>query len=475
MSSGLLFSWLFILCGVVFVLPTLGLNASLAWHDQQRLGQIFLIGLSSAWVLVSRGGGRLDFSALWLLLGILVLAILSSALASQSLWAFTELALFIGCFSMVCMVRDFRASAGRRVDLFLWWLLVAVVIGVVFKFLVSYISALLLRGPVDSLLLFDGFSNLRFLGQFQTLGLPLLILPALVQRRWVGWGIVLCSVWWFSTIASGTRASWLGVFCAVFLIPLLFKDWKRFSLLQVVCFFIGLGLYNFLMGVVPGVLDLPTGNLAGDRLSLSMSGRESLWRNAWNMFLESPWFGAGPMNFADVAHPLGAHPHQAILQWASEWGGVSTLMIVLLLGRSAWFFYEGAKKYQKCDPPLGALKVCLMASLIASTVHAMFDGSLVMPYTQIWLAILAGWVWGIHSEQQSKVRGRFLSFQSALSILALLLLVFVAARDVPRIMTESRQDQAVQACWREAPRFWYNGIIKEKPKSGCASLQEANH
>ncbi|MCY1292818.1 hypothetical protein D9M70_420590 [compost metagenome] len=458
--------WCFVFSIFIFSMPVFSL-LPLSWHNQQRVGQIFLIVLATVWCLTSKEKSRLGFVPTVLLLGVGGLAIVSCARASQSLWAFTEFALFVGCCSIVYAVKGLRERYGRRADFCILGLLVAIVVGLLLKFIVSYISAAFLRGPIDSLLLFDGFSWPRFLGQFQTLSLPLLILPALIGSRWSGWSILLCTVWWFATIAAGTRASWLGMASVVFIIPFLFRDGKRFSLLQVACFLVGLLGYKIFMDMVPWVLGLSTGNLAEDRLSFSMSGREVLWAAAWSIFLEHPWLGAGPMHFAEIAHPFGAHPHQALLQWMSEWGGVSTLLVFLLLGRGVWMFYQGAMRTQSEDASLAALKVCLMASFVASAVHAMFDGSLVMPYTQTWLAILIGWAWGIHADQQCHVQGRRLLFQSLLSLFASLLLVYVAVRDIPRIMDASARGQPVTTCWREAPRFWYNGIIKEKPKDGC--------
>ncbi|MCY1292581.1 hypothetical protein D9M69_453230 [compost metagenome] len=455
-------------CGLVFVLPIWSVVSSLSWHDQQRLGQIFLVGLASLWVFSNPKIKRLDFSSFFLLLGILVLGFFSSSLARQSLWAFSELAVFVGCYFMVCAVRDWRAEGGKKIDMALFGVLVSVVAAILLKFFISFSGAIIIRGPIDSLLLFDGFSWPRFLGQFQTLSLPLLTIPFFLKKKRHSWCIILCALWWFATIAVGTRASWLGMACAVLFVLLFFESGRKFAFFQVSCALVGLVIYKLLMVLVPWFFDLPVGNLAEDRLSLSMSGREVLWSKAWGMFLENPWFGAGPMSFAGIASPLGAHPHQAILQWMSEWGGVSALLVILLLGRSAWIFYLQARKAESGESSV--LEMCLMGSFIASAVHAMFDGSLVMPYTQIWLSILIGWAWGVHSEQCSDNQGSVAWSHVMLPVLVSLLLVFVVVRDIPQIIVESRQDQSALACWREAPRFWYNGIIKEDPKFGCASL-----
>jgi len=54
------------------------------------------------------------------------------------------------------------------------------------------------------------------------------------------------------------------------------------------------------------------------------------------MILAKPLFGFGPMHYSDIANRIAAHPHQAWLQWASEWGVPSALVIT-------WLVWKGAR------------------------------------------------------------------------------------------------------------------------------------
>lgn len=82
----------------------------------------------------------------------------------------------------------------------------------------------------------------------------------------------------------------------------------------------GLLLYWLVFKVLADHLGIEIANAASDRLTTSLSGRGPIWWQAWHMLVERPWLGFGPMHFADIPNSIAAHPHQAILQWTSEWG-----------------------------------------------------------------------------------------------------------------------------------------------------------
>ncbi|MDP0977746.1 hypothetical protein, partial [Klebsiella pneumoniae] len=42
------------------------------------------------------------------------------------------------------------------------------------------------------------------------------------------------------------------------------------------------------------------------------------------------------------------------------------------------------------------LRLCLLAALIAALVQSMVDGVIVMPNSQVWLALVVGWLMALH-------------------------------------------------------------------------------
>ncbi|MCP1602812.1 O-antigen ligase family protein [Pseudomonas citronellolis] len=458
------------ICVVLFVLPLVSVSPDLSWHDQQRIGQvvIFLFSVILFWVFRCRRG---DFYSRAFLLSIFFLSIVSCLHSSQVFWSFVELSVFFCCYIVVCCVCEWRIRCGEIVDNAVWWLLTFVIVGLLSKFFFSYFFAVVAREKIIVWFLFDGFSWPRFLGQFQTLSLPLLTVPMLANWRRRYWFFLLCSLWWFSTISVGTRASWLGMACAILLLPIFIKRGWLFSLYQGGTLVAGLGFYVVFFKLIPGFCGLQVSGLAEERLNMSLSGREYLWEQAWKMTMEHPWLGAGPMQYAALANLYGAHPHQAILQWTSEWGSISAVLVALLLLRLLWLLYLRSTGWLEERGSTGAIKICLLASFIASLAHAMFDGSLVMPYTQVWLSVLVGWAWGLVAKKDAilPISRAALSARRFFSMAFCSVLVFVIFRDVPGIIERNKSGVVSQTCWVERPRFWSAGIIKKLPESECAS------
>ncbi len=320
---------------------------------------------------------------------------------------------------------------------------------------------------LDTDLLLDGFSNKRFYGQFQTFTLPLLVLPLLLPsiRRSIKISLFcLTSLWWMIAISGGTRGTWLGMAAAVAVMICLGRSGRRWATWQLAAASTGLLLFILLFSVLPGLLGIEVSNFAGDRLTTSLSAREILWQQAWEMIKERPLLGFGPMHFADIWNAVAAHPHQAILQWASEWGIPSTLCVAGLalygLGTTAVLLRKRALSMESVD----LMRLCLFASLVGALAQAMVDGVIVMPYSQLWLAIIVGWLLALHEWQTAPrpvnlwLRGGWLVCLT----LAAGMILYTIVRDVPDM--ESRKQQFSEKFGgRYLPRFWMQGVITDSP------------
>ena len=158
----------------------------------------------------------------------------------------------------------------------------------------------------------------------------------------------------------------------------------------------GLLLYWLLFTVLAGYSGLELSSGAGDRLTTSLSGRGPIWWQAWHMIVERPWLGFGPMHFADIPNVIAAHPHQAILQWASEWGVPSALCVIALVWRGGWATLGVLRERRLSMQRTDLLRLCLFAALVAALVQSMVDGVIVMPISQLWLALVVGWLLALH-------------------------------------------------------------------------------
>ena len=445
-------------------LLVLGVCVPFGGHDLQRTLQIALALGALLYGLAAPNTAWVDRPTALGLLLVIALGMLSSALAHQPLWAFTEVALVISCGVIALAFATLRRHGGEPLDRVL--LLIVVLLCLIKS--IQYLHAVTLafssgQRVLDLDLLLSGFSNKRFYGQFQTFTLPLLALPLLVpnlSRAWRGGVFALLCVWWLIAISGGTRGTWLGMGAAGVLLVALGPFGRRWLGWQLAAASVGLLLYWLLFTVLAGYLGIETSSDASDRLTTSLSGRAEIWWQAWHMIVERPWLGFGPMQFADIPNDVATHPHQAILQWASEWGVPSTICVAALAWHGGWAtvrqLRERALSAQRSD----LLRLCLFAALLGALMQSMVDGVIVMPISQLWLALVVGWLMALHIRERPPAGALPLagSLWKVTSVLAVGLLIFVAVRDVPHI-AQAQQRYVGDTHNRLQPRFWAQGVI----------------
>ncbi|WPN24590.1 O-antigen ligase family protein [Pseudomonas marginalis] len=449
----------------VVCLQVVGICAPFSGHDLQRAMQIavglcaVLYGLSV--VRVERLTDRPTALGLTL---IIVLGLVSSALAHQPLWAFAEVALFVSCGAIAVAFALLRRHGGESLDRVL--IMVVVLLCLIKSVQYVYAGVLAFAGAertLDPDLLLSGFSNKRFYGQFQTFTLPLLALPLLIptlSRSLKAAVFALLCVWWMIAIGGGTRGTWLGMGVAGGVLAVLGPWGRRWLGWQLAAVLGGLLLYWLVFAVLADYLGIEIANAAGDRLTTSLSGRGPIWWQAWHMLVERPWLGFGPMHFADVANKIAAHPHQAILQWASEWGVPSALCVTVLAWRGGWATLGVLRERAQCAERADRLRLCLFAALIGALVQSMVDGVMVMPNSQVWLALVVGWLMALHVWRTAVGVERSFAWGiwKTLSVLAVGLLIVIAVRDVPHIKQAQQQYLDAHGTYLQ-PRFWAQGVI----------------
>lgn len=446
-------------------LLVVGICAPFTGHDVQRAMQI-AIGLCAVLygLSVARVERLVDRPAALGLALIILLGLLSVTLAHQPLWALTEVALFVSCGAIAVAFASVRRHGGEPLDRVL--ILVVVSLCLIKSIQYVYAGGLALTTSARTLdpdLLLSGFSNKRFYGQFQTFTLPLLALPLLVptiSRSLKGAVFALLCVWWLIAIGGGTRGTWLGMGAAGVVLAALGPWGRRWLGWQLAAVLGGLLLYGLVFTLLSDYLGVEVANGASDRLTTSLSGRGPIWMQAWHMLAERPWLGFGPMHFADIANKIAAHPHQAILQWASEWGVPSAFCVAVLVWRAGWATFGVLRARALSTERADLLRLCLFAALIGALVQSMVDGVIVMPNSQVWFALVVGWLMALHVWRFPATAELPLMWGAwnALSVLAVGLLIVIAVRDMPHINSAQQQyldthDNLLQ------PRFWAQGVI----------------
>lgn len=336
------------------------------------------------------------------------------------------------------------------------WAMAAVGFIHALQFLVAYLTAFISGiQMLDADILFSGFSNPRFFGQFQIMLMPVMAL--LVERCRQQQRLALATLLtlalitqWCIAFTLGGRGLWLGLLTSHLALILINRKLWRVLALQAVAALSGLLLFALLFKLTPFWLGLDP--VLRDNLRTSLSGREQIWQWAWEMALANPWLGAGPMHYSATYNPIAAHPHQVILQWLAEWGFAATL-IALALG--AWGLLHGARYLRQASA--NELDAGLWVAIAGALVLAQVDGVFVMPYTETWLALLIGLAMARWSSPTPATTSQRIAL-GVLAIPVVLVLGQVLVIEVPTLpQVQEAYIEEHHTGW--TPRFWSQGWI----------------
>jgi O-antigen ligase len=458
--------------GYVLVVPSLSFIPALDPYNEKRVLQIGLLLTVGVVLLASRGPRRTwlsTFSGLprftrWGLGVVLGLGVLSSALASAPFYAFLEVA----HFGLLFVAAGVVASVVRRApDQLQWALLGAVVLsGLLYAvyFTASYATFVFISGLEVGRETISGFGNIRFFNQYQTWTLPLFgaALVAMPRQWRVGRGVLLglMALWWMLVFASNVRGTLLAMIVAAVGVWLLFRSaswsWIR---VQVLALGVGLGLYYVLFATgAPPVVEK-----VGEEVQYSR--RLQQWLLCLEIVRENLLLGAGPMHFAwpPLNFVRTAHPHNALFQWLAEWGLPSTLAVSGLVTWGGWRWIDReCGGVEECDRAPRALRVGLVASVLAGAAHALVSGLLVMPLSQVLLVLVGGWAWGRYRHRGEA--GRNVRLVQARSVFFGLLLAAMAV--VGTGLSDLATTEERRAAFRDAtdrgsysPRYWTQGYL----------------
>lgn len=460
-------------------LPTTGVVPDLSWHNDQRLAQIallLLVAVHTASGLIFVGSSKV--AAVWsltpryvriALAAVLLLGMVSAAVAPLPRWALLEWSLMALLLALGMLVAVARHQLPARFDRLLMAALLLTAAAYILKVAVAYSAALVERLPLNIGWLLDGFSNPRFFSQFQSMTLPLLVLPAMYWARTPLSRLSLTLIpvfWWMLAITSGGRGTWLAMLSACTLVLICAKTHAyRWLKWQLGTFVAGAAAYGLFFYAIPGLrgVQADTVNRLVDIASLSF--RDVLWKRAMDFIVANPILGIGPMHFSYYPNPVAAHPHMSLLQWAAEWGILSALLVLGIAMYAGWCYARKLRAAMIDNEESHVLRLALLGSLCAAAVHSLVDGIIVMPYSQTLLAVLCGWALALHHSRSPLMNN--LADRPVLPIIFLAvalsaaLLVWGAAPGVMAIFGGDAAFSAhvVQEGGILMPRFWSDGWI----------------
>jgi hypothetical protein len=403
--------WLTLAATYVLLATNVDFAAELSWHDSQRLAQIVFLALVSVGVFVSASARpTLEIWTLlprWIRFAVgvaLTLGLASGFLAMYPRWAWLEWShqVLVGVLTIAVAAECRLPNAARDQSLILVFYAVALISTV--KAVAVYFS-MLIAGPDYGMVftvedLFTGFSNIRFFGHVQTMLLPFIVLPVLWWGRTPALRALLFMVpvlWWMLTIASGTRGSWvgllIGVVAAVAFGGRTGVQWLRW---QIGALIGGAVCYVVFILWVPGLFAQPTALMHRGADIISLRGRDVIWQICQELIAQYPWLGIGPMHYANRLSDLAAHPHNMVLQLMVEWGIPAALLLSIVFAFGGLAYARHIRRLTALHVPdrNSMMMVALLAAITGAAAQAMVDGNVVMPVSQILLALLCGWAMG---------------------------------------------------------------------------------
>lgn len=428
-----------------------------SWLEQQRITQLLMAACGALAWLIAQIRSPLPRIPLPLLVA-LGLGLLAAVFAKYPEWALKEWAKYVAMIGMLLYLGLLLRDESKQKNVLAVLLIVSVILTVQFFafYLASFFTG---TRDVNPYLMYPGFDNPRFYGQFQTILIPVLH-GLFFQKNWhtrlfnQKLLATILVLQWVIVWALAGRGVMLGLFGATLGLFIVsgFK-YKKLLLQIALCALVGFLLYQLLFFWVPEWAGLAQNIPSGLRFGLSK--REVLWGGAWQMIQDSPFLGVGPLHFSAVWNHIGAHPHQVILQFAAEWGVPAALLLLLVVVRSMW---RGLIVLRARTAHLDA---SLWLALLASLILAQVDGVFAMPYTEGWLAIIGGLAlarWQPLDNPTLSVRIWLQSLFAGLLFLAVIIIGKILLVDVPVLHDSSKQFYEQQRIG-SPPRFWDQGWI----------------
>lgn len=430
-------------------------------HDVARAAQLPLMLLCALACCVR----PLRMSAASLATGLtaVLLAAMAVTRAARPDMALRELGLFVGMGVVAVAVS--QAAAGSQMILRLATSAIALYATTT---LLVALAAVLSSPSPSRIDMFPGYDNPRFMSHVLTAALPIALALRVDPRTSGRWKRLADYALWAAAalvfIAAGraTMVALMAGAAAAWLIG-------RRQALPVVGHLLaalaaGALIFALLFVVLPSVMHgqaAPAPDYAPARLG-SDEARTYLWQTALMHIQASPWFGIGPMHQAHLPNLKAAHPHNLPLQIGAEWG-LPMAALLACVGAAALAGYANRLRRTPEGTWHQARGTALGAGLVAVLVDSLFSGNVVMPVSQIWIAVLAGlahaW-WRDAGGPPAHAETRPVVVSRAPGVLALLLLMvaFVPAlaeiRGLPQTMVDL---QALHPTERIQPRFWSSG------------------
>lgn len=370
----------------LLVLSVVPFYVNADFHDTQRLISALLVAAALCWTISFT---HISKTAVWLLSAGYVWGLVAVAYSPIPLWSLVEFGLLFSVVLLgICLIPKLESAQQQHLAA-----LFAVLHGFyILHNLTDYTMYMVTGSQFNPYSLANGFSNVRFYGQFLVWTVPFLLAtlavnPKLPYRKVL---VVLLMFDWAFELLALTRAFLVAMVVTLPVVVWIAKErWREYTKWFCISALGGSILYALMLFAIPKLLGLDSHfafmHSAG-RDVLNSSHRAQLWLDAFQQVLTHPWLGAGPMMTALTSvSNISAHPHNFALQLLAEWGVPFT---TLLLGGAALGFVQWKKIVRTNTGERVDLALPVTVSLVAGATAGLFDGLIVMPVSLTYMAIM---------------------------------------------------------------------------------------
>ncbi|MGV3582288.1 MAG: O-antigen ligase family protein [Methylophilus sp.] len=454
--------------GLIAFLPGLHFSNQdiITYHDSQRLIEVLLLILVLFYSIVTRDKNSSNIhttnslisSGFFLFFGFTFISIY---LAKAPRHALIEASFFTGLYYLALLIANlYLANKETFIRRFIYIIWTGIILYMI-SFYTGYITATILKAPLQWPKPFTGFTNIRSFNQYQLWLLALTTLPLLnfsLKRNLKFWIYFALTCWWillFYSASRGVLIAWLaGAILTAGIYQKLAWPLLRIQFINMMTGLIG---YYFLFKLVPVLRESTL--ITSTIIRETTNDRLYLWGNAFSLISQYPYFGVGPMNYPWYNSTL-SHPHNSLLQLASEWGLPATIIIVTIVCYCTFcwlkkFSIDSLNKQTNLDKNLA---VILFFTITTNAAYSLVDGVIVMPISQVLMFTIVGLMIGYYNQNTPTVNQQdptnTIKFKRILAFIALITLTYSTWPEIKQALNnhEKRFSMGYTAA---GPRIWW--------------------
>jgi hypothetical protein len=462
---------------VLAILPSLNVISTLEVYDEKRFFQLLLLLFAAVIMIIVRRGKELidchgqtkvaynlfDKSMCRVIILILSTGLLLTWFNGDWYYSLREICLYLLLFIFSQYIAYFYKENSEKFMTAIWILLISFGCLYALKFFIGFGLHLYGDYPIwpgwsyKSALF--GWSHPRFFNQIQVWTLPLFIVGAIRFKAdhpiFSKVFLFLAGFWWCLLLGAGGRGATLClVIAGAILLIALGKKGKQWLKTYSFTFAVGTAAFFLIFYVL--------GSTPAYMLRTTSSGRLEIWQNVLSGITANLFLGNGIYQFSALENNFEwAHPHNSVLQIAYEFGVPVLIILALVVCLGLYLFISQNLSDDISSGELN-IRAGLTVSLLAGCGYSLVSGVIVMPLSQIWMALVVGWAMGmyrLHTKQNlettSKAKIIFGKFCVAATVF---FLSYSIIADVPELKrNQELYNQKHDNIYN--PRFWQQGKI----------------